>query len=472
MDYVVPQIPALPAPPSTASPETFADLADAFLSALPTFRNNLNAVSALISAWVAAAVAGGGAGITAYSSTSQTVGVGSKSWTVPKGKEFVPGQTVAIYNPGGLSMYGTIISYSEDLTASLAVNVSYTEGVGSASGWNIFISPVVDLRIRFMSWIREVTGHFIGMPDAAIDMHLENLFLPAECAFTRASAGYSYTSVGGIELYAANEERYDFDSNTGNCDGLLLESERNNYLDNPGTPATQSKTLAAGTYTCWLDGTGTVTLSGGATGVVSSAESITFTLSTSTSVTFTVAGTVTRMQCENTSYRTSFIGGTTAPINRKADIPVILFSAVRLRRVSGTIFLHAKTARGAGTGNQVLLQIDDGTDNNRIVVLRDQNRYMFFNIYSAGALVLSLNLGVVADAATVRIMVQWQDGAFSASINGGGDVTSVAGGIPTALTHIRIGHNLYGASNWDGTLRQLTAWSLAAINVSPSNMTK
>lgn len=46
-----------------------------------------------------------------------------------------------------------------------------------------------------------------------------------------------------------------------NGGGLVLEGEFTNFLDNPDTPATQSKSLAAGTYTLYLDGTGSVAAS-------------------------------------------------------------------------------------------------------------------------------------------------------------------------------------------------------------------
>ncbi|MCR5876930.1 hypothetical protein [Phenylobacterium sp. J367] len=88
--------------------------------------------------------------------------------------------------------------------------------------------------------------------------------------------------------------------------GLVLEANRAQFLTSPTAPATQTQSLAAATYVCWLEGAGSVELSGGPTGTVTEGNPVTFTLGGTTAVTFTVSGDVTRFQCER-DYPSTFM---------------------------------------------------------------------------------------------------------------------------------------------------------------------
>jgi hypothetical protein len=88
---------------------------------------------------------------------------------------------------------------------------------------------------------------------------------------------------------------------------LLAEPARTNSLLNSLAPVTQTASLAAGTYTLWIEGAGSVALSGGPTGTATEGSPVTFVLGGTTSVTFTITGTVTFFQCENGAQPTSAI---------------------------------------------------------------------------------------------------------------------------------------------------------------------
>jgi hypothetical protein len=107
-------------------------------------------------------------------------------------------------------------------------------------------------------------------------------------SFSRASPAFD--PLRGITV-AADEPRF-------NAHGLLIEGRRRNYLHDSASPATQTRSLGAGTYTLWLEGSGTVALSGGPSGTASAGSPATFTLAAPADVTFTAAGTVDRFQCE------------------------------------------------------------------------------------------------------------------------------------------------------------------------------
>lgn len=70
---------------------------------------------------------------TVTSSTSQTIGTGSKTFTVASGLQYVANQNIRIGN-GSNYMYGLVTSYS---TTSLVVSISFVSGSGTFASWTI-----------------------------------------------------------------------------------------------------------------------------------------------------------------------------------------------------------------------------------------------------------------------------------------------------------------------------------------------
>lgn len=108
-------------------------------------------------------------------------------------------------------------------------------------------------------------------------------------------------------------------TNAINGAGLVLEGSATNFLLNSDSPATQSVSLAAGTYTLSLTGSGSVALSGGPTGTATATSPVTFTLVGTTSVTFTKSGTVSTFDCQNLPFASSHISTGAAAVTRGAD---------------------------------------------------------------------------------------------------------------------------------------------------------
>lgn len=86
-----------------------------------------------------------------------------------------------------------------------------------------------------------------------------------------------------------------------------LDPARTNRFWNSDAPATQTQSIPAGTYCLWVEGSGSITLSGGPTGTATEGNPVVFTLASTTSVTFTVSGSLTVAQCENGKAPSSFI---------------------------------------------------------------------------------------------------------------------------------------------------------------------
>lgn len=160
-------ITALPTPPSRTDPANFPARADAFVVALPTFGTQLNATATNVYnnaveadqdataadahrvAAAASAATASAAALTAVnapgtqgtSTTSLTIGTGSRSLTTQTGKAWVLGQWVIIANSAAAAnwMLGYITAYNSG-TGAMTVEVASTGGSGTAATWNIALS--------------------------------------------------------------------------------------------------------------------------------------------------------------------------------------------------------------------------------------------------------------------------------------------------------------------------------------------
>ncbi len=145
----------LPTAPSRSDPEEiFDERADTWVAALPPWTDEVNALAfdvdadATSAASDAAAAASSAAsalaapGTNATSSTSVAIGLGSKSFTIQTGKDFVVGMVMIVADdaaPTTNTMVGGVTSYNPG-TGSLVIDVSNTSGSGTKSAWTISIS--------------------------------------------------------------------------------------------------------------------------------------------------------------------------------------------------------------------------------------------------------------------------------------------------------------------------------------------
>lgn len=173
-------ITALPTPPSRDDPANFATRADAFLGALPDFVTetntvagevNTNASNAATSASNASTSASNAstsasnaatsennaatseanaatseanaanyaAALKGTSTTSLTIGTGSKTFTTQSGKQWAAGQFVVAVDSANSAnyMHGQVTSYA---TTSLVLDVQSTGGSGTIASWNIYVA--------------------------------------------------------------------------------------------------------------------------------------------------------------------------------------------------------------------------------------------------------------------------------------------------------------------------------------------
>lgn len=124
----------LPVAPSTLRPSSFSSEMDAFLAAMVVFQSELDAIGSIA-----------GLSFLGNSTTSLTVGTGSKSLTVETGKGYYPGNTVSIAyttTPTNI-MYGMVTSYNSG-TGALVVNVTAISGSGTFALWSVSPALSVD----------------------------------------------------------------------------------------------------------------------------------------------------------------------------------------------------------------------------------------------------------------------------------------------------------------------------------------
>lgn len=136
------QITALPEPPSRSDASTFAARGDAFLGALPTFQAEANTQAAETWAAYSAVLSNTAAAIAkGTSTTSLTIGTGSKAFTTQASKGFVAGQMVIASSAANRSnwMWGIVVSYA---STTLTLNVIQVGGTGTLADWDLLIATV------------------------------------------------------------------------------------------------------------------------------------------------------------------------------------------------------------------------------------------------------------------------------------------------------------------------------------------
>jgi len=156
-----------PAPtvPSTLNPESFASDMDAFLAWMAVFSDEIEVAGTAF-----------GQAINGTSTTSLTVGTGSKSLNVGADKGFTPGMEVVIaYTTTPTTrMIGTVTSY-DAVTGALVVNVTSVQGSGTYTAWSVGPTAVASYDGQTFTDLRlagKITETPVAMPALALNPSL------------------------------------------------------------------------------------------------------------------------------------------------------------------------------------------------------------------------------------------------------------------------------------------------------------
>lgn len=196
--------PLPPVPLRSDTSANFVTKADAFLGALNVFATETNAVGLALTL----------VATNATSTTSLTVGAGSKSLTVETAKSYVPGMSVKIASTASPSnwMLGDVTSYTTG-TGALVVNVTDASGSGTFTAWTTSQSSpgaITTSAQQAQLYTAFTTGGtsaaFTLTPVPEITSLVANQRFRVK--FNAASTGTPTLAISG--LTAANLQQYDF----------------------------------------------------------------------------------------------------------------------------------------------------------------------------------------------------------------------------------------------------------------------
>lgn len=159
-------------------------------------------------------------------------------------------------------------------------------------------------------------------------------------------------------------------------------------------------------------------------------------------------------QFEVGAYPLSYIPTTSASVTRSADSAAQAFTPA----AQSTLLVVFQAPVGmTSTGTRTLLQLDDGTANNRIRIetVTGALRAVFT---SGGADQATLNLGTLTSFAHYKLALGWRNGDFAACLNGGQIVTAPAGGTVPSTNTMRAGHDHTPANHWNGAVGDILYW--------------
>jgi hypothetical protein len=134
---------------------------------------------------------------------------------------------------------------------------------------------------------------------------------------SRASNATYIDANGNRAIAASNVPRFTH-SLVGELLGLLVETPRTNLFLNSDAPVTQNVTTEAATYSIWMEGSGSVTLSGTASGVAKDGSPV-IVAATAGTLTLTISGSPDLVQVEKGVMPTSYIPTEGATVTRNWD---------------------------------------------------------------------------------------------------------------------------------------------------------
>ena len=276
---------------------------------------------------------------------------------------------------------------------------------------------------------------------------------------TRASEGTYRAPDGAIRTAGADTLRLDHDPATGAPLGALVEPERTNLLHDSFNPAEQTRTLADGTYTVSLVGSGSVDLSGGTTGTASEGAPVTFTLDAQADVTFSVSGTVTAFQCEAGTLPTSPIATPSGGTATRAADDVHVTDLGWLNGDGGAVVVQAHLPRVSTSDAQRLLTLEsDEPDRHNLFWNGANTRALLFT--KAGGSSQGIVSGLIdgwADGETHTLGFTFGTGDRRLFADGGkqaGDSITA----PATPTLMRLG-SFHAGGHWTGQITRIAVYN-------------
>lgn len=198
--------------------------------------------------------------------------------------------------------------------------------------------------------------------------------------------------------------------------GVFMEGATNQFISvTESMTVAEAPSLNAGTYTCWIEGAGSIVLSGGAIGTVTEGNPITFTLSSAQTVTHTPSGDVDRANTTDAPVATSF----TTLTSRAADngISILLADFGFPGATSGAMefditFNHDLT--DLPPGHRSIASVRGGSGSDILYVHSASKKIATYEIPNSMSSSTTLAKGV-----TYPVKIYWEFGGnFNLSVSG------------------------------------------------------
>lgn len=235
-----------------------------------------------------------------------------------------------------------------------------------------------------------------------------------------------------------------------NPEGFMVEGAKTNFLLNSTAPATQTTgSLATGTYTLWVEGTGTATSAantavGSGFGIASAGSPNTFTVSSAGTVNITVTGSLTRFQLENGPMPTSFITTAGATATRALEVATAPASSFNVVDGRGTLIVEFEfiALEPTATAQVVCALRSDGS--NRVVIFKSTVGTLLASVISGGVdqgtgIGVLVSAGSLAVNTVYKVAIAYAANDLAACVNGGTVGTDTSATIPTGFTNIDFG---------------------------------
>jgi hypothetical protein len=220
---------------------------------------------------------------------------------------------------------------------------------------------------------------------------------------------------------------------------LLIEPTRTQKLLNSAAPATQTRSLTAATYTLWIEGSGSVELSGGPTGTATEGSPVTFVVGSTTDVTFTVVGDVTFFQCEAGAVPTSQIISYGAEVVRSGGDVSLTTASLGISTEFSVYVDYYYPA--TSTGHVIIFRSTAGTSS---IGFDNSSNTVVTRVNDTSVIQAQFSNGSVAQTAGARVQISgsFKANRFFSSLNnahvGTGQGQDVAGTMP-AIDNIFFG---------------------------------
>lgn len=149
----------------------------------------------------------------------------------------------------------------------------------------------------------------------------------------------------------------------------------------------------------------------------------------------------------------SYIKRVSAAASRAADsLTITIADIAPWSTTRGVIEVSARAPYGNGLA--ILWQVDDGSEDDRLRIVRDASGNLRCIATVGGVEQCNLNLGAVARGADFSVAFAWEADDFAASLDGAAAVTDTSGSVPSGLTTMRFGHSFTG-EHWNSTVKSV-----------------